>query len=285
MDSRYLRSLIAVVDRGSIADAARSENLTAAAVSQRIQALECELGFELLSRHGHTAKATESCLNILPRIRHIVREVDLISDDADPTGLTGTLKIGAISTALTGLLPSALRMLAQHAPNIKHRVIPGTSESLFNAILNGEIDAAILVAPAFALPVALSATSLRKEPLVLLSKKKFRKDIKTVLQKYPYIRYDSQSWGGRFAEQYLQEHGLNIAPIFDLDALEAIAMLVNEEVGVSLVPSFLGLERFAGDCAITRVGNDSFSREIIFVSATKSDRPHMVNALLNALKG
>src|SRR5450830_1448752 len=107
----WIAAIYAVYFQLSIADAARSENLTAGAVSQRIHALECELGFELLSRHGHTAKATESCLNILPRIRHIVREVDLISDDADPTGLTGTLKIGAISTALTGLLPSALRML------------------------------------------------------------------------------------------------------------------------------------------------------------------------------
>jgi len=33
MDTRYLRSLIAVVERGSIADAARAGNLTAAAIS------------------------------------------------------------------------------------------------------------------------------------------------------------------------------------------------------------------------------------------------------------
>jgi len=38
LETRYLKSLIAVVDSGSIADAARAEHLTAAAVGQRVQA-------------------------------------------------------------------------------------------------------------------------------------------------------------------------------------------------------------------------------------------------------
>jgi len=43
LDSRYLKSLIKVIDCGSIADAARAEHLTAAAISQRIFALEKNL--------------------------------------------------------------------------------------------------------------------------------------------------------------------------------------------------------------------------------------------------
>jgi DNA-binding transcriptional LysR family regulator len=43
MDIRFLESLIAVVETGSIAGAARLQYLTAAAVSQRIQALEKEI--------------------------------------------------------------------------------------------------------------------------------------------------------------------------------------------------------------------------------------------------
>ncbi|MFJ2990608.1 LysR substrate-binding domain-containing protein [Collimonas sp. NPDC087041] len=283
MDSRYLKSLIAVVDRGSIADAARAENLTSAAISQRIQALERELGFELLSRIGHAAKATEACLGILPRARRIVREVDLMPDDADPSGLTGTIKLGAISTALTGLLPSALRALMEQAPKIKPRVIPGTSNSLYKSLLHNEIDAAILVAPAFELPKSLSVVSLKKEPLVLLSKKKSRENIATILQKYPYIRYDPQSWGGRFAEKYLADQGILIDPLFDLDALEAIAMLVAEGVGVSLVPRWSGLERIAENCVVTPVVGNEFTREIVLLTR-ENERPHMMAALLQALR-
>src|SRR5436190_1930240 len=43
MDTRFLESFLTVVDRGSIAEAARRLNLTAAAVAQRIRTLESEI--------------------------------------------------------------------------------------------------------------------------------------------------------------------------------------------------------------------------------------------------
>ncbi|MFL6719014.1 MAG: LysR family transcriptional regulator, partial [Burkholderiaceae bacterium] len=54
MDTRFLESLVTVVEQGSIAEAARRLNLTPAAITQRIQALERELGTALLMRSGRT---------------------------------------------------------------------------------------------------------------------------------------------------------------------------------------------------------------------------------------
>lgn len=125
MDTRYLKSLIAVVDCGSIAKAARLENLTAAAISQRIVALERQLGMALLVRVGHEAKPSLACMDLLPRARAIVNEVALLAGDADSHGLTGPLRIGAISTVLTGLLPQALRALTRSTPQLKPVIVPG----------------------------------------------------------------------------------------------------------------------------------------------------------------
>lgn len=284
MDTRYLRSLIAVVERGSIADAARAEHLTAAAVSQRIQALERELGLTLLTRVGHAAKATDACHALLPRARRIVREVALLPDDADPAGMTGTLRLGAISTALTGMLPTVLQTLKRLAPGIRPHVVPGTSSGLHALLVTGEIDAALLVAPAFEPAKSLTVVGLRREPLVLLSRKKPRNGIAATLQQHPYIRYDPQSWGGRLAEAYLKREGLSVDPVFDLDALEAIAMLVADNVGVSLVPHWTGLERIATHCAITPVGDEEFSRELVLMTAGIHLRPHLMDALVKALQ-
>ncbi len=285
MDTRYLKSLIAVVERGSIADAARAENLTAAAVSQRIQALERELGQTLLTRVGHAAKATDVCYALLPRARRIVQEVALLPDDADPAGLTGTLNLGVISTALTGMVPAALQTLKRLAPGIRPHVVPGASKSLYALLVNGEIDAALLVAPPFELAKSLAVVSLRREPLVLLSRKKPKVSIAATLQQHPYIRYDPHSWGGRLADAYLKRLSLSVDPVFDLDALEAIAMLVADNVGVSLVPHWTGLERIATQCAITPVGDDKFSRELVLMTTGIHQRPHVMAALLQALQG
>lgn len=283
MDTRYLKSLVTVVECGSIAHAARVEGLTAAAVSQRILALERQLGFELLSRVGHAAKPTQACLGLLPRARRIVREIALLAGDADMGGLTGPLKIGAISTVLTGLLPGALRALTELAPGLKPVIVPGTSRSLYQALLSGEVDAAILVAPPFELPKALQVVSLRKEPLVFLSKEKSSDSVLAQLKTQPYIRYDPDSWGGRHAEHYLADNGVMPTPLVDLDALETIAMLVTEGLGVSLVPYWSGFEHWGHNCHVDRIGIDRYDREIALVSPVQTDRPNMMSALCKVL--
>lgn len=283
MDTRYLKSLITVVECGSIAHAARIEGLTAAAISQRILALERQLGFELLSRVGHAAKPSQVCLGLLPRARRIVREVALLAGDADGAGLTGQLRIGAISTVLTGLMPEALRALTVSAPGLTPVIVPGTSRSLYQALLSGEVDAAILVAPPFELPKALQAVSLRKEPLVFLSKEKSSISIPAQLMSQPYIRYDPDAWGGRYAEQYLADQGLKPTPMVDLDALETIAMLVTGGMGVSLVPYWSGFEQWGHQCAVSQIGNDRYDREIALISPAQTDRPNMISALCAAL--
>jgi DNA-binding transcriptional LysR family regulator len=283
MDTRYLKSLITVVECGSIAHAARIEGLTAAAISQRILALERQLGFELLSRVGHAAKPSQACLGLLPRARRIVREVALLAGDADGAGLTGQLRIGAISTVLTGLMPQALRALTVSAPGLTPVIVPGTSRSLYQALLSGEVDAAILVAPPFELPKALQAVSLRKEPLVFLSKEKSSNSVPAQLMSQPYIRYDPDAWGGRYAEQYLADQGLKPTPLVDLDALETIAMLVTGGMGVSLVPYWSGFEQWGHQCAVSQIGNDRYDREIALISLAQTDRPNMISALCAAL--
>jgi DNA-binding transcriptional LysR family regulator len=287
MDSRYLKSLIAVVECGSIADAARNEGLTAAAVSQRIQALERQLGVELLSRAGHAARATEACNALLPRARGIVREVALLAGDADTHGLTGVLRIGSISTALTGLLPGALRALTREAPQLRPAIIPGTSRSLYQALLAGELDAAILVAPPFALPRGWQAQVLRQEELILMARRGLQGDIATLLREQPYIRYDPHAWGARPAQQYLDDHGLKPAVLCDLDALETIAILVADGVGVSLVPRWGGIDKLAGGCRMHVIeGPDQarYRRDIVLLSASQAERPNMLQLLRQALQ-
>ena len=112
MDTRFLQSLICVIETGSIAGAARVQNLTAAAVSQRIKALENTLGCTLLLRSGHKVSPSDACLRILPRLKHITAQVTLISGDLDITGLSGELKVGVISTLLSSLMPQCIKQLS-----------------------------------------------------------------------------------------------------------------------------------------------------------------------------
>ena len=283
MDSRFLKSLITLVENGSIADAARIEGMTAAAVSQRIQVLERQFGFPLLLRLGNSAKPTEACMALLPRAKTIVREVEALAGDADSAGLTGSYRIGAISTVLTGTMPKVLRSLAVSAPRVRAIIHPGTSHRIYESLLAGELDAAIVVAPSFVLPKTLRRVSLFSEELVLLSREVPSEDIDSYLLAQPYLRYDPNSWGGMLGEKYIKNKGLRLTSRIDLDGLEAIALLVAEGMGVSLVPHWRGLGRLADGCKITPVSEIGYAREIVLLTHVQSQRPGMDEALKNAV--
>lgn len=282
METRYLKSLIAVVDLGSIAEAARAEHLTAAAIGQRVQTLEKELGLTLLSRSGHAARPTQACLALMPRARRLVREAALIHSDAGGDGLAGVLRIGAISTALTGILPTALRALTQRAPEGRPVIVPGTSRGLFQMLQAGELDAAIIVQPPFALPRSLRSAALRSESLQFMAPRALEGDAARLLAGQPYIRYDPDAWGGRHAAQWLQDQGITPSVLCDLDALEAIALLVADGMGVALVPRWSGIERFAGDCRLVDMEGEAYQRSIVLAAPVESDLPRML-ALLEEL--
>ena len=283
METRYLKSLIAVVESGSIAEGARTEHITAAALGQRVQALERELGFALLSRSGHSAKPTQACMLLLPRARRMVREAELLQSDICEDGLSGNVRIGAISTALTGMLPRVLRQFTQLAPASNPVIVPGTSSGLFKMLQAGELDAALVVDPPFTLPRTLHTLVLRQEPLMLLAPQGTPDDHLALLLDQPYIRYDPNSWGGRYAAQWLEDQGIAPTVLCDLDALETIALLVADGMGVSLVPQWMGIERFASACRCMPIQGKGYTRSLVLVSPADSDCPQLLELLESVL--
>lgn len=283
MDIRYLESLIGVVELGSIARAARAQNLTPAAVGQRIASLEKYFATALLDRSSHRAQPTDACNELLPQARQLVSDFYEMSARIAPAGLAGKFTLGAISTALTGILPGTIRKLADVAPRLVLQIKPGTSNSLFADLSERRIDAAIIALPPYALPRRYRVEILRKEPLVLLSSNAAGKTAREKLERNPYICYDSQSWGGLKAYQYLKDQKLRIEPFYELDALEAIEKLVLQGMGVSLVPHWSGLDLGQPGLDADIIGGERYSREVVLLTPQDSSRPQIVEVLRAAL--
>jgi DNA-binding transcriptional LysR family regulator len=283
LDIRFLQSLVAVVETGSIVAASRRERLTPAAVSQRMQALERTLGCPLLVRGAHTARPTEACLSLLPRARALVRDASLLVDDLDASGLSGDLRVGAISTVLTGLVPAVLGRLAERAPSLKLRLTPGTSEHLYDQMLAGHLDAAVLVEPPFALPKSLSSVRVSREPLVYLTRDAVAPaDIVDHARTTPFIRYDPLSWGGRIVAGYMEKAGLYPDVRCDMDALETIAILVAKGIGSSLVPRWPGLVA-DGFNMVPVPQAQAYERSLSFLSSSVPQKPNAIRLLRDLL--
>jgi len=241
MDTLFLETLIAVIDSGTLVEAARKLNVTPGAVAQRLRALESELGTRLVMRAGRAVRPTDAGARLAVRARSVLRDVgDLRFVVANDT-LSGQLRLGAIATALTGMMPAILERLAGVYPRMEVFLEPGTSENLYRRVQKGELDAAVIVLPRFALQKTLDWRGLRREPLIVIAAQALAPtdaDPHALLMSHPFIRYDRNQWGGYIADRYLQHAGLAPALRFELDALDAIAVMVDRGLGVSLVPDW-----------------------------------------------
>ncbi|MET0203533.1 MAG: LysR family transcriptional regulator [Casimicrobiaceae bacterium] len=285
MDSRFLDSFVGVIDHGSISEAARRLDLTPAAVAQRIRALEKELGTRLVSRSGRTVKPTEAGARIAARARVVLRDVrDLKSDTADILP-GGQLRLGGIATAMTGLLPAALADFVRLQPQLEIYLEPGNSITLYRKVCDGDLDAAVIAQPHFALQKTCDWATFRREPLVVLAPKAMPvADVHTLLVTEPFIRYDRTAIGGRLADTYLRRHGLKPRERFELNALEAIAVMVDRGLGVSLVPDW-PLSWPAGHTLVRKPLPHPFAPRCIgLVWSRATARLRLVQSLLGVLK-
>jgi DNA-binding transcriptional LysR family regulator len=236
METRFLESFVAVVEQGSLAEAARRLNLTPAAVAQRIRALEAEIGARLLVRSGRTVRPTQSGAAILTHAREFLGHIRDLKSVAANRVPSGELRLGAVPTAKNGLLPDILSGMAKKYPLIEIHIVGGLAASLYPRVLSGELDAALTMKPPFPIPKTCDWRVLRAEPLIVLTPAAATiRDPHVALTTEPFIRLDRAVWGGRLIDGYLRHARIRPRDRFELDGPEAIAVMVDRGLGVSLV--------------------------------------------------
>jgi DNA-binding transcriptional LysR family regulator len=239
VDTQFLNTFVVVADRGSMAAAARVLNITPAAVAQQIRTLERELGAPLIARAGRTVSLTEEGSRILQRARDLLRDVADMRSVANDSEVSGELRLGACPTALAGMLPDILARMVDAFPQINVYIRPGYSAELYRAVENGELDAALVLQAPYNLPKTCDWQLLREEPLVVIAPARMAgRDPHELLRSEPLIRYDRNQWGGRVADDYLRRAGIVPHERFELNGLNAIAVMVDRGLGVSLVPDW-----------------------------------------------
>jgi len=264
---RELKTFVCVARRGTFAAAGREVGLTQSAVSAQIKNLEDTLGVALFDRTGRAANLNAAGQRAVALAEEILQLFGRMGSPDSANDFRGALRIGAISTAQTGILPQALVLLRSKAPFIEASLVPGVSLNLLSQVDAGELDLAIMIKPPFSLPKELHAEVIAKEPFVLIMPANTQgDDPRQILSDNPFIRYDQRSFGGRRVTQFLRERKLEVQQTLELDELDAIVKMVRAGLGVSLVPmAGLWLEH-AEDVRIIDLGEMTFFREIVLVS-------------------
>lgn len=148
MKTDDLRAFDAVVQHGSISEAARALALTQPAITRRIQNLELALGAQLLDRSTKPPKPSVLGLRVHEQTRAALREIDalshLVTTDAAPTG---QLRLGIThSMGSDGLIDVMAGMNAAF-PGVRIQVTADWSARLLEKTAQGKLDAATVFMP------------------------------------------------------------------------------------------------------------------------------------------
>ena len=192
-----------------------------------------------MSRSGRTIRPTEAGGAIVAHARRFLAEAREFKSIAAADRPSGQLRLGAFQSAFTGLLPDVLALLEKKYPQIDVHIARGGHAVLYRKVLDGDLDAAIIAQPPFAIPKSCDWRLLREEPLIVLTRAPAgSRKPHAILASEPFIRLTRDSWTGRLIDGYLRKARIVPRERFEVEAIEAINVMVDRGLGVSLLPDW-----------------------------------------------
>ena len=146
MNIQQLEYILAVDTYRHFAKAAEHCRVTQPTLSMMIQKLEDELGIKLFDRNTQPVCPTPAGRKVIDQARTVLYQASLIKDivNEEEQSLKGTFRLAVLPTIAPYLLPRFFQQLSEKHPELDIRILEMKTAPTMSAILNGEIDAAII---------------------------------------------------------------------------------------------------------------------------------------------
>lgn len=272
MDLRSISYFVRIADAGSVRLAADQLGVAQSALSRQVRLLENEIGMPLLVRHARGVRLTAAGLKFLEHCHRVNREIALLREEMRVRKEVprGSVVLGMPPTLGPLLLPGTIERAHRQCPEVVLRVIEGYSTVLFDALLAGQIDLAILMNPPTSR--ALTLRPLVSEPVVVLMPPSGRSDragffTMKELAATPLIATAAMR---AIIEDRLRRINLKPNIQIEVGAIEAIRRVLLRGRGVTVLPVSVFYEDIrAGRIAACGIADGDFHRMLYLAYPTK----------------
>jgi DNA-binding transcriptional LysR family regulator len=145
---QQLHAFATIVASGSLGRAAEVLHVTQPALSRTIKRLEDQVGAPLFERHSKGMQLTAIGSALLPHATLLQREAEHAREEVDAMrGLAkGTIRVGAVASIATLVLPLAVSGVLARWPNLRVEIMEGVWDRLADSLMKHEIDLALSMA-------------------------------------------------------------------------------------------------------------------------------------------
>lgn len=149
MDTKKYEAMVTSIEQGSFTRAAEILGYTQSGLTHMMNALESEVGFQLLQRGHFGIRLTPEGDRLMPMITEFLRaasrlneEIRAINDQASET-----ITVGTYSSIANHWLPAILDAFKQECPNVQVNVHDESRPQLFADVQSGKFDLAFTSEP------------------------------------------------------------------------------------------------------------------------------------------
>ena len=280
---RSLRSFLALHRFGTIVAAAEKVHLSQAAVSVQLKNMEDELGIALFVRTKRSLEFTSAGRQMVPLAEKMVSIYEEMKAIKGGGPIGGFLSLGVINSALGGVLPQLLKEMTQKNPGLEVKIMAGISGELVTQVNRGTLDMAIVTEPPQRFPTNLSVHYLYSEPFALLTPAEvpYQDLVQAFKSSTPYIAFERSTWAGQLIDEFLMKRGVMTKPSMELNSLDAIAALVSQGLGISIVPLIRGAAWHASpNLHVVRLPN--FERPVSLITRASHEHDALTALLLSS---
>jgi DNA-binding transcriptional LysR family regulator len=236
----FLETFVEVARYGNVTRAAEALFLSQPSVSGRLQALETELGEQLLVRTPRGVRLTDAGRDFLPYAERAVRALR----DGQRSLLelrdvrAGALNLGAAPAVSTYFLPALLKRFATLHPGVRLSVRTGHSEEVLQMVLAEQVQVGLVRRLRHP---DLVAQSCYEDELVLFvhAAHPFRTRPRVTLEdvaRESLILFDRASSYYELTRAMFLDSALLPTSVMELDNIEAAKKMVELGMGVALLP-------------------------------------------------
>jgi molybdate transport repressor ModE-like protein len=288
IDPFDLHLFAAVMQHGTITAAAAAVNLSLAAASARLKALEDATGARLLERSKAGAAPTDAGRALARHANRVLAELESLHVDMASfgRGLRGTLRLLCNTAAMSEALPRRIGSFLSTTPDLDVDVHELPSEAIIDALRRGTADLGIV-----ADHVDTSGLLLRpwiEDRLVALlpdghATGRRRSVTYSELLEQPLVGLPRDSGLSRFLAAQASRSGRVPRHRVRLGGFEAVAQLVAAGVGAAVMPESAAIRYRELGTRVVALSDSWARRRLLICMTPQGAEMNTVRALVDAL--
>lgn len=235
-DWELLSSWVAVIETGSVSDAARMLHISQAAVSQRIKQLETIFATSLLDRSTRPAQPTAAGQRLFENAKDLLTRGDQMMESVRNVSRAKrmTIRFGCVDSFAATVGPLLIKALSSSSHQI--RLWSGITPTLDGLIEGRQLDLAVTTSLTSFPGISRSQLFTERYCVVVPASFEVNKlgslfDLSRHLQ---FIRYSARSLIGQQIDEYLQNSGDALERTCEFDTTDPLLSLVASGMGFAL---------------------------------------------------